>query len=138
MKIREDGKLAVTMWLDNKPVLMMSSCFSNDKSDECERWSKKDKRYEKVRRPEVIKIYNQNMGGVDLMDRTLSVCPSRIRTKKWTIRVVSHLFDLCVVNAWLQYRREATQNGTLIKNIMQLRQYKLELGTKLITDNENQ
>ncbi|XP_045456191.1 piggyBac transposable element-derived protein 3-like [Melitaea cinxia] len=138
VKIREDGKLAVTMWLDNKPVLMMSSCFSNDKVDECERWSKKDKRYEKVRRREVIKIYNQNMGGVDLMDRMLSVCPSRNRTKKWTIRVISHLFDLCVVNAWLQYRREATQNLTLVKNIMQLRQYKLELGTKLITDNENQ
>ncbi|CAH0723011.1 unnamed protein product, partial [Brenthis ino] len=113
VKVREDGKLAITMWLDNKPVLMMSTCHCDQSHDECERWSKKDKRYERVRRPVVIKTYNQNMGGVDLTDRMLSVCPSRSRTKKWTIRVISHLFDLAV-----------------------LRQYKMDLGTKLVLDNE--
>ena len=136
VKVREDGKLAITMWLDNKPVLMMSTCHYDKNHDECERWSKKDKRYEKVRRPEVIKTYNQNMGGVDLTDRMLSVCPSRNRTKKWTIRVMSHLFDLAVVNAWLQYRVVEAEKGIARKHIVQLREYKLNLGTKLIADNE--
>ncbi|XP_049882268.1 piggyBac transposable element-derived protein 3-like [Pectinophora gossypiella] len=138
VKVREDGKIAVTMWLDNKPVLMMSTCYCDQNHDECERWSKKDKRYERVRRPEVIKTYNQNMGGVDLTDRMLSVCPSRNRTKKWTIRVISHLFDLAVVNAWLQYRAVQIEKGAIKRNIIQMRQYKLDLGTKLIGDNEEQ
>ncbi|GBP69401.1 PiggyBac transposable element-derived protein 4 [Eumeta japonica] len=136
VKVREDEKLAITMWLDNKPVLMMSSCYCDDNHDECKRWSKKERRYETVRRPEVIKMYNQNIGGVDLADRMLAVCPSRNRTKKWTIRVISHLFDLCVVNSWLQYRVEETKKRSLKKNIMQLRHYKLELGNKLIRDGD--
>lgn len=136
VKVREDGKLAVTMWLDNKPVLLLSTCYCDQNHDECERWSKKDKRYEKVRRPEVIKAYNQNMGGVDLTDRMLAVCPSRNRTKKWTIRIISHLFDLCVVNAWLQHRMTEVAKGVPKKKVVQLREYKLNLGTKLLTDNE--
>lgn len=90
VKVREDGKVAVTMWLDNKPVLMMSTCHCDQNQDECERWSKKEKRYERVRRPVVIKTYNQNMGGVDLTDRMLSVCPSRNRTKSGQY-VLSHI-----------------------------------------------
>lgn len=43
VKVREDRKLAVTMWLDNKAELMMSTCYSNAKPDECERWAKKKK-----------------------------------------------------------------------------------------------
>lgn len=138
VKVREDQKLALTMWLDNKPVLMMSTCYCNQDHDECERWSKKNKAYERVRRPDVIKNYNEKMGGVDLADRMLSVCPSRNRTKKWTICVFSHLFDLAVVNAWLQYRMVEVMKGTPKKNIVQMREYKLNLGTKLIDDNEEE
>jgi len=78
------------------------------------------------------------MGGVDLTDRMLSVCPSRNRTRKWTIRFISHLFDLAVVNAWLQYRVVEKDKGTAKKYIVQMREYKLNLGTKLVTDNEEE
>ncbi|GBP77507.1 hypothetical protein EVAR_98960_1 [Eumeta japonica] len=78
------------------------------------------------------------MGGVDLVDRMLSVCPSRNRTKKWTIRVISYLFDLGVVNAWLQHRIVEVEKGTPKKNIVQMREYKLNLGTKLIDDSEEE
>lgn len=124
------------MWLDNKPVLMLSTSYSDKNNDECERWSKQKKLYERVKRPEVIKLYNQNMGGVDLTDRMLSVCPSRNRTRKWTIRVISHLFDLAVVNSWLQYRETELRKGKRKSHIEQMREFKLNLGTKLVTDND--
>ena len=76
------------MWLDNKAVLVMSTCYCDQNYDVCERWSKKDKRYVRVKRPDVTKKYNANMGGVDPADRLLFVCPSQNRTKKWTIRFI--------------------------------------------------
>ncbi|KAL3283602.1 hypothetical protein HHI36_006740, partial [Cryptolaemus montrouzieri] len=78
------------------------------------------------------------MGGVDLANRILCVCPSRNRIKKWTIRVISHLFDLVVVNAWLQYRMVEIEKGTPKRSIVQMREYKLNLGTKLIETNEEE
>ncbi|VVD04914.1 unnamed protein product [Leptidea sinapis] len=54
--------------------------------------------------------YNLSMGGVDLADRMLSDCPSRARTKKWTVRVVFHMFDLAATNSWFVYRQECVRN----------------------------
>ncbi|CAG4974391.1 unnamed protein product [Colias eurytheme] len=133
IKTRADGKMAVTRWMDNKPVVMLSTRLSNTHADECERWSKKNKVYERVRRPEVIKEYNENMGGVDLVDRMLAVCPSRNRTKKWTIRVISHMIDLAVANSYLQFKQREKKKG--VKNVIGIREFKMELGEKLIADN---
>ena len=49
----------------------------------------------------------------------------------------SHLFDLCVVNACLQYRVVEAEKGTTKKKV-QMREYKLNFGTKLIIDNEGE
>lgn len=136
VRIRSDETLAATMWLDKKPVLMLSSRYCNENTDECQRWSKQRKTYERVQRPEVVQVYNKNMGGVDLTDRMLSICPSRNRTKKWTIRVISHFFDLAVVNSWLQYRQQKLFSGKKLSEIEQLREFKLNLGCKWIEDND--
>lgn len=131
-----DEMLALTKWFDNKPVIMLSSCYASEKTDMCRRWSKKKKEYEMVVRPEVIKQYNTNMGGVDLIDRMIAVCPSRARTKKWTIRFTFHCFDLAVANSWLLYRSDAITKNKPAKEIEQLRTYKLRLGQKMIEEND--
>lgn len=64
VKVREDRKL------DNKPVMMISTSYCYENHYECERWSKKDKKYERVRRSAVIKKYNGDMR-LDLADRML-------------------------------------------------------------------
>lgn len=104
--VREDEKLAITKWQDNKPVYLLSSCYASEKTDTCQRWSKKKKVYETVTRPEVVKEYNHSMGGVDLADRMLSDCPARVRTKKWTVRFIFHMLDLAITNSWFVYRKE--------------------------------
>lgn len=131
-KTRDDGKLTVTRWMDNKPVVLLSTHLSDRLTDECERWSKKNKVYEKVTRPEVIKQYNENMGGVDLVDRMLAVCPTRSRTKKWTIRVISHMIDLAVANSYLQFKQREQKS---VKNVMGIREFKIDLGEHLISSN---
>lgn len=133
--VRNDEKIALTKWYDNKPVLLLSSQFANEESDVCKRYNKKEKEYMYVNRPEVVKMYNKNMGGVDLADRQLAVCPSRSRTKKLTIRFYSHMLDLAINNSWIQYKVEEQKKGTIAKYILQLRFFKMSLAETLIEEN---
>ncbi|KAJ2940718.1 hypothetical protein O0L34_g14666 [Tuta absoluta] len=130
--VHKAKKMVITKWLDNKPVSFMSNIHTDKNIDSCERWSKREKRYITVPRPEVVKLYNKNMGGVDLADRMLSVCPYRYRTRKWTQRIIAHFLDLAVTNSWILYRQDELNKGKRLKSIQQLRPFKLEIAKTLI------
>ncbi|CAG5056284.1 unnamed protein product [Parnassius apollo] len=104
--VRNDDNIAFTKWYDNKPVLFLSSVEANFESDECRRWCKKTKVYVTVPRPRVVRQYNQEMGGVDLADRLLALCPYRYRTRKWTQRFFASMVDLAISNSWIQYKKD--------------------------------
>lgn len=132
--VRPDKKVAVTKWFDNKPVIFMSTLEAEEISDFCSRWCKSTKRYVTVLRPQVVREYNKNMGGVDLADRLLAVCPNRYKTNKWTQRLFSHMIDLCVSNAWLEYKISEIKKGTPKRKILMLREFKLQLGEDMIDE----
>lgn len=75
--MRPGGAMAITKWLDNNPVAVLSTNESVEPLCNVQIWSKKDKKYVSVSQPKVISSYNHKMGGVDLADRMLSYCPSR-------------------------------------------------------------
>lgn len=75
------------------------------------------------------------MGGVDLADRMLPYCPSRSRTKKWTVRCILHFVDLALVNSWLQMRKYKKEQGFANRDIPQFRTFKLMFGERLINKN---
>ncbi|XP_041989285.1 piggyBac transposable element-derived protein 3-like [Aricia agestis] len=133
--VREDKAIAITKWYDNKPVLFASSIHAADTVDEVQRYDKKLKQYISVRRPQIVKEYNTNMGGVDLADRLLSVCPARIRTNKWTVRFISHMLDLAIVNSWIKYKQDNRACGKPAHKILQLREFKMEFSELLIFKN---
>ncbi|XP_054269847.1 piggyBac transposable element-derived protein 3-like [Macrosteles quadrilineatus] len=135
VSVREDGKMAVTKWLDNKPVSMLSTSESKEPQHQVKRWNKKEKKYITVSQPAVINSYNKNMGGVDLADRIMSYCPNRSKTKKWTIRCIMHFFDLAMSNAWLQMREFKRSQNVRPKDIPQFRAFKLAFGVRLIEQN---
>lgn len=130
--VTNDKTMAITKWLDNKAVIMLSSTYTNENPDTCRRYCKKEKTYLYFDRPDVIKMYNKNMGGVDLADRQLAVCPTRSRTKKWTVRFFSHMLDLAINNCWIQYKKNEQEKGTPAKKILQLRFYKMAIAEELI------
>ncbi|CAG4980530.1 unnamed protein product [Parnassius apollo] len=130
--VRNDDNIAFTKWYDNKPVLFLSSVEANIESDECRRWCKKTKVYVTVPRPRVVRQYNQKMGGVDLADRLLAVCPYRYRTRKWTQRFFASMVDLAISNSWIQYKQDQLKALVPLKKIQQLRAFKMELGEYFI------
>lgn len=132
--VREDKQVALTKWYDNKPVMLLSSIHAAETVDECRRYDRKLRSYVHVQRPEVVKEYNSNMGGVDLTGRLLAVCPSRMRTKKWTVRFISHFIDLSVVNAWIKYKADQKLQGVRSHKIFQLRSFKQFIAEKILDD----
>ena len=104
--VSKDGDVVLTKWVDNRSVIMASNFVGVGNVDTVKRWDKKDKKYTDVARPEVIKLYNHSMGGVDLLDQMISIYRIYIRSKKWTLRMIFHAVDFTAVNSWFEYRRE--------------------------------
>lgn len=113
---------------------MVSSDHSIEDVDTCKRWSKKEKKYIDVRRPEIIREYNLKMGGVDMVDRTISYYRIKTRTKKWTVKVLIHMIDLAAANSWLQYKRDYEINGYPKKDFLKFMEFRIGISEKLIAD----
>ena len=81
-------------------------------------------------------MYNQFMGGVDLLDSLLALYCIPVRSKKWYHRLLWHFFDLSLVQSWLMYRREATANNVPGKEQLSLLQFKLSVAQSLMSENK--
>ena len=95
-----DGVLIV-QWYDNKLVGVGSTFNSCEPVIPVRRWSKSEKKYISLDKPNIIDTYNKFMGGVDKADMMLSFYRNKIRGRKWYKRIVFHFLDVCVTNAWV-------------------------------------
>jgi hypothetical protein len=64
---------------------------------------KKIKKYDTVEQPEVIKLYNKSMGGMDKIDQLIAYYRIFLKSKKWTLRMVFHAIDMAICNSWLGF-----------------------------------
>lgn len=46
------------------------------------------------------------MGVVDKHDQLVSFFRTFIKSKKWTMRIITHAFDMATVNSWLEYKMD--------------------------------
>lgn len=138
MFARNDKKQAVVRWYDNKPITLMSSIHGQHPEDTCRRWSRKEKKHIDVPRPDVVRLYNVNMGGVDLADRMISYYRIKARVNKWTIRSIFHLFDIALSNSWMQYVQDMRAQQKRQKEIVKFLEFRLSVGEELIAQAQSQ
>lgn len=127
-----NSNIGLVKWYDNKPVSLGSNFITSGTPDEVSRYCKKEKRYISINRPEIVKLYNQSMGGVDKYDQLISFFRTFMKSRKWTLRMVTHAFDMACVNSWLEYKMDCKHLNIVNKNIMDLLHFKERLAETLI------
>ena len=131
-KVRDDKNITLIKWMDNKAITMASSKHSVNPIHQCKRYSKSDKRYLNIPQPNVVKHYNQFMGGVDLLNRQIASYRSYHKTNKWPVRVFEHFMDCAVVNSWNQYRKDCDILKVKKNDILDLIAFKMRVAEALI------
>ena len=103
--VDKENNIAVTIWKDNKPVIIASNCHAAKPYGQCERYSRLEHARVKVQIPKPVKLYNGSMGGTDRMDQNVSTYRINVRGKKWYYPIFSWTIDVAVQNAWLIHRK---------------------------------
>ncbi|KAF0748677.1 piggyBac transposable element-derived protein 3-like [Aphis craccivora] len=84
---------------------MAPNFITSGKPESVSSWDQKNKQYINIERLEIIKLYNKSMLGVDKHDQLVSYYRVYMKSRKWTLRMITHAFDMAVANSWLEYKQ---------------------------------
>ena len=110
MIVVHNSPLIVMKYHDKRQVSMCSTLHRGVMvpSGKVDRETKED-----IMKPDAILDYNKFMGSVDRSDQLVQYLAMRRRTLKWYKKVMFHLLDLCVVQAYLIYKQQTTGRPVL-------------------------
>jgi hypothetical protein len=128
----DEVELCVTRWCDNNVVNCLSTLHGCQPIDLVERWSLKEKKFIQITRPDVVKVYNAHMGGVDLIDMLLSLYQINVRSQKYYIKIIFHLIDLSLVNASASLSSTLCSIERSKKNILYLLSFRIKVAQTLL------
>lgn len=121
---------------DNKSQVLGSNFITMGTIDKIEIYDYKLKKDVIVDRPEIVKLYNASIDGVEKSEKYIESCRPIINSKKWTVRLIIHAFDMVVSNAWLQYKNDSIQLKIEKKNIVKLSKFRLTLAKEILFENK--
>ncbi|KAJ8937836.1 hypothetical protein NQ314_011697 [Rhamnusium bicolor] len=130
-KVTTDGKIVICKWYDNKCVTIASTYTDAYPVGKIKRFCKSEAGKMDVTCPQMIKDYNQHMGGVDLADMLVALYRTELRTHRWYLTIFSQMLDICVNNSWLLYRRDLDVKS----KPMPLKEFRKSVATSLLTKN---
>ena len=99
--------------------------------------TKKTKNYDDIDIPNIVHLYNKHMSGVDLHDQMMAYYRMAFRSRKYYLRLVFHMIDMCVINSWLLYRRSLDKINVKRHQQNSLSKFKLRLSTSLLLSGKN-
>lgn len=96
-KINTTNAIVACKWFDNKTVHLVSNYIGPEPLNQVQRWSIADKL--PIERPATVKEYNSFMGAIDLHDMLVEIYQTDIKCKRYYIRIIFHIIDMCIVNS---------------------------------------
>lgn len=105
-KSSEPKQILVCKWNDNSVVTVASNSGTIEPLHNAKRFSQALKKYIHLEQPDLIKTYNENMGGVDRSDQNIGLYRTSIRGKKWYFSLFCHCLDMALHNAWHLYKND--------------------------------
>lgn len=100
---KSDGMVICVKWNDNAIVTLQSNHYGVTPLQKVSRRVKGQNKTDVIQ-PNLIRRYNEGMGGVDLLDRLCSSYRPKLRQKKWWWNLFSHALNLAVVAAFRFYQ----------------------------------
>lgn len=128
-----DGTVSCVKWYDNKCVALASNYIGIGQTDKAERYDKSKNCKISIDRPQIVQNYNINMGGVDLLNQMVSYYRIFVRSKKWTLRVISHFVDFAIVNSWIEYKLDCERAHVPKKERMDLLAFRMKLADQFVS-----
>ena len=119
--------LHLIRWLDNGCVQLVSNYAGVKATKTIKRWDGKVKKHVDVPCPEAVRLYNEAMGGVDLADMLIALYRTKIKSRRWYLKVIFHCIDIAKVNAWLLYRRHCEQLNMPKKQRLSLLKFLIDI-----------
>lgn len=110
-----DKQYYLTEWIDNKPVRVLST-YKTDVGRVDRNTKNSNGEYQKVniQRPTAIENYNTGMGGTDLFDQYGSYYRSKVRARRWPVRIFTHFMTAAAINAYILHSKlSSNKNGFL-------------------------
>ena len=97
MNWMRSDEVVVCKWKDKRDVLMISNMHQPEMVDVANRVGKI------VKKPNIVKDYNNGMSGIDRADHMLSYYCSLRKTVCWYKKIGVHLFEIMIHNAHQMY-----------------------------------
>lgn len=101
----QSSNVVVVAWRDNKVVTLASNSVGVEPKGSASRWSRTEGQRVNVSQPNIVRLYNSTMGGVDRADQNVAAYRILMRTKKWYWPLFAYCIDAMMQNAWLLYRK---------------------------------
>ena len=130
-------------WMDNAVVTLMSNSTGPYPLNQVERFSKSEKKKVLVPQPAMIKLYNESMGGVDLIDAAVATYRPVIRGKKWYWPHFLNTIGVLMGAAWRIYRATTVETDLsllfFVRSVVQsyLHHDKIISGPRFVTGKSN-
>ena len=111
---------------------MLSSFAESQPTHTARRYDKVAKKLLEIPQPNIVKLYNKNMGGVDLADCLLSLYRIPVHSKKYYHKLIFHMTDMTINQAWLLYRKDYESAGISEEKRHSLLSFRMSLSESLI------
>lgn len=85
--------------------------------------------------PKLVHSYNQNMGGIDLLDSFLARYRFGMKSSRWYLYLFWHFVMVGVVNAWNVYRRDYHLLSLPPKDMLNRRRFQASAASALVAVN---